>query len=577
MTLEEALVKCQQWNRNCNSPPLTDQEVSDTVASIARTHSRRTSQNSFGTKEEANNANANNSTNSSPPRLTRVLVVGGGLSNEATAGEDAILKAGWPIYQRGNMLVRPVVQEVNATRGRRTRVAQLAPVQLPYLIDVLCRSVEWFRYDARQKQQVRIDPPRDVAQTILHRFGHWDFHAVVGLISTPTLRPDGSLLTQPGYDAATRLILAATPKIPDIPDRPTREDALAAIKLFDDLLGEFPFADRASRSVALSCLITPVVRAAFPVAPMHVACAPTSGTGKSFLFDIAAAIAIGHPCPVMAAGRNEEETEKRLGAALIAGRPIINIDNVNGELGGDALCQVIERPLVEIRILGKSERVRIEARSTVFATGNNLRLVGDMTRRGLICTLDAKRERPELREFQRNPFDEVLADRGRYIAAALTAVGAYIIADRPRVTSELPSFEGWSNTVRSPLIWLGYPDPVETMETARREDPNLQTMQAVFAALKDVIGVGSKKACSVADIINRANEGEPGPIGFCLRYPGAKEALQHVAADRNGAIQGRELGKYLSRQKGRVALGVRLEGQADEHGHAARWWLTNCG
>jgi putative DNA primase/helicase len=85
------------------------------------------------------------------------------------------------------------------------------------------------------------------------------------------------------------------------------------VKLLEGLLKEFPFADKASLSVALSCLITPVVRAAFPVAPMHVACAPTAGTGKSFLFDIAAAIAIGHRCPVMAAGRNEEETEKRLG------------------------------------------------------------------------------------------------------------------------------------------------------------------------------------------------------------------------------------------------------------------------
>ena len=62
----------------------------------------------------------------------------------------------------------------------------------------------------------------------------------------------------------------------------------------------------------------------------------------------------------MAAGRNEEETEKRLGAALLAGQPIINIDNVNGDLGGDALCQIVERPVVEIRILGKSELARIE-------------------------------------------------------------------------------------------------------------------------------------------------------------------------------------------------------------------------
>jgi putative DNA primase/helicase len=51
----------------------------------------------------------------------------------------------------------------------------------------------------------------------------------------------------------------------------------------------------------------------------------------------------------MAAGRTEEETEKRLGAALLAWQPLISIDNVNGELGGDALCQIIERPVVEIR------------------------------------------------------------------------------------------------------------------------------------------------------------------------------------------------------------------------------------
>jgi len=31
--------------------------------------------------------------------------------------------------------------------------------------------------------------------------------------------------------------------------------------------------------------------------------------------------------PVMAVGGNEEETEKRLGAALLAGQPLISIDN----------------------------------------------------------------------------------------------------------------------------------------------------------------------------------------------------------------------------------------------------------
>jgi hypothetical protein len=114
--------------------------------------------------------------------------------------------------------------------------------------------------------------------------------------------------------------------------------------------------------------------------------------------------------PVMAAGANEEELEKRLGAALLAGQPLICIDNVNGELKGDALCQTIERPLVEIRILGKSERVRIEARATTtFCTGNNIAIVGDLCRRVTTITLDPMMESPETREFNNSP----VASRGR--------------------------------------------------------------------------------------------------------------------------------------------------------------------
>jgi hypothetical protein len=54
----------------------------------------------------------------------------------------------------------------------------------------------------------------------------------------------------------------------------------------------------------------------------------------------------GERAPVLTAGRNEEETEKRLVAALLSGQTIISIDNVNGQLGGDFLCQIIERPVV---------------------------------------------------------------------------------------------------------------------------------------------------------------------------------------------------------------------------------------
>ena len=131
------------------------------------------------------------------------------------------------------------------------------------------------------------------------------------MIACPTMRPDGSLLVKQGYDPATRLILIEPPAMPPIPDQPTRDDALRALALLEDLVCESPFEDEASKSVALSGLITPVVRGAMPVAPMHASSAPTAGTGKSFLWDLVAAISIGQRrIPVISAG-NEEETEKR--------------------------------------------------------------------------------------------------------------------------------------------------------------------------------------------------------------------------------------------------------------------------
>src|ERR1700730_8428739 len=94
-------------------------------------------------------------------------------------------------------------------------------------------------------------------------------------LTTPTLRPDGNLLLTEGYDKATRLLLIAPPKMPPMPENPTRDDGLAGLKLLKELLSEFPFDGDVSRSVALSAHITPVCRGAFNMTPAHIAKAPT--------------------------------------------------------------------------------------------------------------------------------------------------------------------------------------------------------------------------------------------------------------------------------------------------------------
>ena len=168
-----------------------------------------------------------------------------------------------------------------------------------------------------------------------------------------------------------------------------------------------------------------------------------------------------------------EETEKRLGAVLLSGAAIISIDNCTRDLSGELLCQLTERSLIKIRVLGRSEMPECECHTTVFATGNNVLFKGDMVRRGLTCNLDVLDERPELREFRHDPLRRVLADRGTYVAAALTIVRAYLAAGAPQKCSALGSYAEWSRMVRSPLVWLGEPDPVESMDSAETRTRSL--------------------------------------------------------------------------------------------------------
>lgn len=492
-----------------------------------------------------------------------ISVRSGELHLMADEGEAALIEAEAPLFVRGG-LVRPIVDELPAAHGRRTKVARLSRVDADTLRDHLSRVAEWTKWDGRSKKNVPTDPPKDVAAIILSRDGEWGLRKLAGVITTPTLRPDGTILSKAGYDAVTQLLLKDPPELPEIPDHPSRVDGLAALSLLDELLGGFPFVDDASRSVALSALITPVVRGALQVAPLHASTAPVAGSGKSFIIDLASAITIGQRAPVISAASTENETEKRLHAALLHGLPILSIDNVNGELGGDALCQAIERPVVSVRVLGYSKLVQIESRATCFATGNNIHLLGDMTRRVVLCSLDPNMERPELRQFKNNPFAEVLANRGKYIAAALTVVRAYIVAGFPNQLPALASFEDWSRLVRSAIVWLGRTDPVETMEAARADDPTTANLRAVVAGWYNAVVNQTKTAGA---IINEASKWD----GDSRSHPEFFHALFDVAEGKGGEINPKRLGHWLKRYKGRVVDGKKIVEDYDSKAKQKTW------
>ena len=327
-------------------------------------------------------------------------------------------------------------------------------------------------------------------------------------------------------------------------------------------------------------LLTPVLRGAFPVAPLHLTNAPEAGTGKSYLADIVSVVATGERCAVISVAPNPEETEKRLIGAAIAGHPIIALDNVRVLLEGDFLCQVTERPMLQLRRLGSSDQIRVANTFVTFANGNNATVADDMVRRTIQATLDANMESPEKRVFKANPLAMVMKNRGVYIAACLTVARAYIAAGKPGRLPPLPSYECWSNIVRSSLVWLGYPDPVSTMEAARGADPVREDRAAVFMAWRDGLVLGD--AYRVPEIVDQAERryefgAETGELSGSLVRPQLHAALLTIAAQRGGGgakIDARRLGIWLKKNENTIARGLKLTA---DHSDAdrPRWVLMS--
>jgi RepB DNA-primase N-terminal domain len=497
--------------------------------------------------------------------LPTIRLIDGQLPRVVSATEHAMIAAGLEIYTRAGALVYPASETRVAADGRKTATARLSAFTADSFVEPVAESAIFQRWNVRKNAWVDVDPPNQLVRVALTRARRWAYPHVNGIITTPTLRPDGSLLSAPGYDPTSELYLLPSLQLPPIAEQPTRQDALAALAKLKDLFGEFSFQDkrkdglekRLNCAVSISALLTALLRGSLPTAPIYLVRADTPGTGKSYLVDVVAMVATGQYCPVITASKNTDETEKRLGSVLLGGIPIFSLDNCTYDLEGELLCQLTERPVVNVRILGRSEMPPCECRSTVFATGNNITFRGDMVRRGLVCNLEALDERPELRVFQRDALDIAANNRSAYVAAALTIVRAYLAAGSPKVCGPFGSYTAWSMMVRNPLIWLDEPDPIVSMEGIRDED-------AVLNSIREFVGLWLDYSLDLgtpyltASIIEEACVAPPnywGPMSF-------KQFLLRVAASKGdpNTISAERLGHWLRKISGRIVRLTDVQG-----------------
>ncbi len=447
--------------------------------------------------------------------------------------------------------------------------AVVKPVQPPILRELLTRHCSFKKLAGGKADSgfKPAHPPRWTVQALLGR-GVWPgVPTLRGLVEGPVLRPDGTVLQVPGFDRETGLAYMPSGDFAAVPERPDPRQVRAAIDLLREAVCNFPFRTEAHFAGWLSSVLTPLARPAFVgPSPLNLIDANLRGTGKSLLVDVCSTLLTGRPAARMSHSTDEDEIRKQITGLAMEATQLVLIDNITGVFGSPTLDRALTATSWRDRLLGSNLQVSLPLAVTWYATGNNIILKGDTTRRCLHIRLESSREAPERRTDFRHPrlLSWVRRQRHRLLPAALTLLRGYTVAGRP--CQDLPgwgSYDGWSDLVRSAIVWAGLPDPADTRHeleaTSATEDVALRDLVHGLGELLEVLGGTATSGEILAALANDSDANSYQQLRAALReyFPSSRPPTATQLSNRLGTYRGRLTGGACIEQGPRSYKGIR--------------------
>lgn len=375
---------------------------------------------------------------------------------------------------------------------------------------------------------------------------------LAGIIGTPVLRRDWSLLQAPGYDPASGLYLAPTAAVPAVPERPGRREVAAAQTFVTGtLLGDFEWEDDASLANYVALMVTPFLRRPLrALAPLFIISASAPSSGKSLLSALTGLLT-GQQV-ITWPGDNEEELEKVITATFRKESGAVVFDNIpEGEVIDSArLAALLTSPVWSSRILGTSGMGAWPNDRLWMATGNNLRVGGDIASRSVSVRLKPTAPHPEertgfaipdLQGWILNP-----ANRARLLERLLVLVADWVAAGTPKDTTvpAMRQFTPWAQGTGGFLAHHGVTGFLGNLGAIRAMDEEDHKWAVFLAAWLDRFG-GS--AVRVADVLASTDADHDQPTGpwdgdFITddrgRYPRTPQMLGRLLAGQADRFHG---------------------------------------
>jgi hypothetical protein len=455
----------------------------------------------------------------------------------------------------------------------------------------VCSAAVFVQFDLRSNTWVEAHPPKWLIENLMARSA-WPFPALEGLIMTPTLRPDGSVLAKPGYDQTTGLFYSPNGiTFPRIRSKPTIDDARKAIVALKEVVQDVPFAATWGASAWLAAVLSIACRNAIQGnVPMFAVTGPTPGSGKGLLCTTIGIIGTGYVPGFWSQARDEAEDEKRLLAIAIAGDRVVCMDNVTRRIESAPLAKTLTTGLTSGRILGATEKVDVPSATVFLCNGNNTEYSIDIGRRVVPIVIDPMMERPEERSHFTHPnlLEWVRGERGRLTIAAITVMKAFFQAGCPsQSVSAFGSFDEWNVLIRQALVWVGEPDPCEGRKAlAHDTSPEYEALATLLHAWEACYPIVNGQArgvpVTIHDLLDsiarlKAMDKPPDRPGH-PPTPNNYDALQAALGAYDRRYDGKSLGndmvgKVLRSIKGKVIGTKRLVIDGEDRQHRNYWAL----
>lgn len=504
------------------------------------------------------------------------------------------------LYQRGGEFVRVTrvteAQEEASIDEKDERKRPTVYAGTPRLMDCppahmlvrMCAHVPCSRYDSKKEERVLCDPPMKLVMGVLAEKEYPNIRYLRGIVETPFQRASGTICQKPGYDKETGYLYAPLVKFPEVPDKPTQKDAKKAYRKLHYVYKGLEFVSDTDRAVPIAGILTILAQAAIRGGvPIFLVEANTPGTGKTNVCDTIGIVTSGRPMPRRTFPGPNDELRKVVDSYAKEGTRYFLLDNIRQDFGGEALESLATSSGEwEMRLLGETQNLRVEWRTVVFGSGNNIGYESaDIVPRVLVSKMQTASEDPRARDpstflIKQELRTYVREHRVELAAAALTILRAYTAAGRPKQdVRPWGSFEAWNDLIPPAIRFAGGPDVNECRlsgDKARAADTDSQHLLTILDKLPELYKrmPGKPGWAGAGDIIEACYDSEHWGSDPALEpLRGALEGL--TSKKRTGQIRPNAvgLGHAFRRVHGRVIGGKRLVADFDKK-HKIQMWAV---